>query len=111
MKNVELLCDVGDSIGYIRKSYNDQDVQRYELRESTVIKVSHGKTGWRVYTKHFRPFDMDEIRLNTKIMNGDNIVVVDELFVLDEKTRQKAECWIDGVNNHPEMDVGLLDNW
>lgn len=110
MKNVELLCDVGDFIGYIRKSYNNKDIQQYELIESVITKVSHNKDGWRVYTKSFRPFDMDDIKLNTKIMNGNNIVVVDELFVLNENTRQKAERWIEGINKNPEMDVGLFDN-
>lgn len=108
MKNVELVCDVGDSIGYIRKLNTTKDLKQYKLVESAVTKISHNKSGRRVYTGRFRPFDMDEIAVNTKIMNRDSTVVVGELFVLNEKARQKAEHWIENANKHPEMNIDLL---
>ena len=90
---------VGDKIGYIfpkNIKAGEEYLEKYSLIESEVYNIT--ETGF-VKTDRFYALDQDELDTDTKMMEGDNsIIIMKRPFVLTEAAREKAECWIRNQN-------------
>lgn len=100
MATYDIFCQVGQSIGMIRKSQNENGQSFYRLDESDIRVISLTKKGVRVYTKFFIPLYDRDIRSATEMMLDRNIIFIQEPFLLTDKAREKAQRWIDLVNEN-----------
>lgn len=95
-------CKVGDVIGYIEEYAREEN--KWELVESKVTSIRLTKEGLKIYApKRFRPLYAEDVEFNTKLMEGDSLIVVKEPFVLTEKTRFRAERWVAAANSNPAI--------
>lgn len=101
-------CKIGDIVGYIQKYEREKDP--YALIEAKVTSVRLTKEGVKVYApKKFRPLYADDIEFNTDIMEGDTLILFREPFILNEKTRPRAERWVECANRNPEAVKSILE--
>lgn len=92
--------NVGDIIGYISKSV---DPKGYFLREAKVTSVRICKAGIRVYSKEFRPFDLQEIQVNTAwLIKNKTIVLIQEPILLTPELKARLENWCKLATQNPE---------
>lgn len=108
------MFQVGDSVGGLYKSTNDDGEITWSLIEDKINKVSQTKKdGWRYYTKSkFRPLDAEEVDSNTKDMEeavGKGYIITGEVFGLNDKTRAFAERWIEWANKNIDRATSILD--
>ena len=93
--------NVGDIIGYISKGINPKG---YFLREAKVTSMRVCKSGTRVYSKEFTPFDLKEIQVNTEwLLKNDKIVLVQEPFLLMPILRPRIANWCEKATQNPKV--------
>lgn len=108
MAEIKTPCKVGDTIGYI-KEYTMEET-KWKLVEAKVTSIRLTREGVKVYApEKFRPLYADDVEFNTKIMEGDDLIIVKEPFVLSEKTRFRAERWIAAANSDPNAVKPILE--
>ena len=107
MAELKTPCKVGDVIGYIKEYAREEN--RWELVEAKVTSIRLTKEGLKIYApKKFRPLYAEDVEFNTKLMDGDALIVVKEPFVLTEKTRFRAERWVAAANSNTETVKPIL---
>ena len=88
-------------LGYIRRNnleLNPHLTEKFKFIEANFTRRISSK-GDRVYSKKFRPIDYEEIVENADMMkNHSGIILVGELFLLDDELREKAIRWVEWAN-------------
>lgn len=108
MAELKTPCNVGDTIGYI-KEYTMEET-KWKLVEAKVTSIRLTREGVKIYApEKFRPLYADDVEFNTKLMEGDSLIIVKEPFVLNEKTRFRAERWIAAANGDPNAVKPILE--
>ena len=87
-----------DKIGFIRRyTETDGGKERFRFIEAKITGIRVGKTRTSVYTDRFRALDLEEIESNTQIIEGKNLILVNEPFVTnDERSahyREVVDYW------------------
>lgn len=105
--------NIGDYVGGIYKS-NTNNKEEWKLTEDKINKITETKRyGRRYFTKSkFRPLDADDIDSNTKAMENcveKGIILVGEVFGLNDKTRPYAEKWVKWANAHIGEAKSIMD--
>ena len=86
-------------IGYIvRKGSGDSQKEIFDFREASFTRTINSR-GDRIKSKILlNAVDYDEIVSNAEIMRNNNIIIVNEPFLLDDELREKALKWIHWAN-------------
>ena len=90
-------------IGYIVEydlELNPHLTEKFKFREATFTRRISSR-GDRVYSKMLMsPVDYEEIVGNANIMkNNPSLILVRELFLLDDELREKVTKWVEWANH------------
>lgn len=100
-------------IGYIRKYSDPCNIERDRFRfveDSCTRRISRKRD--RVYSQHFSPVDYEEIVGNANIMkNNPGIILVQEMFLLDDELREKAIRWVEWANQADPTEYDPFAKW
>jgi hypothetical protein len=95
------MVKIGDNICYIRKIYERLDNGEgtpslaYDLVVDRITSVAERKSGVKLYSKRFAPFDFEDVASNTKMLREcPNIILVQEPFLDVDNLKKRAENWI-----------------
>ena len=101
---INLDFNIGDSVGEIYKRSDD----KWVLLECKITSISITRKGITVKAqKRFNPLDGEKLINTTEDMqNADGFILINEVFVLNDITRPKAERWVEWANNNPEKVKG-----
>lgn len=97
-------------IGYIRRNNTELNphLKKFEFREAAFTRRISSKSD-RVHSKMLcYPIDYEEIVKTANMMKGENnnLIIVQEPFLLDDELRDKATTWVEWAN---EADPKLYD--
>ncbi len=100
---------IGDSVGAIYK-FTKGGIARWEFVEDKITKIVETKKGKKYHTKSkFRPLDAEDVDSNTLIqMDAASYMLTNEVFGLNDTTRQMAEQWVNWANENMDKAVGIL---
>lgn len=103
MATYDIFCQVGQSIGMIRKDGNRNGPYHYWLAASDIRMISLTESRVRVFTEAFSPVDDYKVRFATEeILNGCHVLAFVP-FLLTDEVREKVLKWI-----HLENEIPLL---
>lgn len=100
---------VGNYIGGIYKMNNSDGSKYWKLTDSKITKIVQNSKGTKIYSKHFYPLDLEDVELNTELMEKANkYILTGEVFYLTDEIRNKCERWIEWANDNPKKAVSIL---
>ena len=88
---------VGDNICFIQK-YAPQGGAEWSFRlvEAPIASIHIGKNGTKAYSKRFRPIDIEELELNTRLLREANgLILVGEPFIDRYGLKERAKRWVE----------------
>lgn len=96
----ELKAKVGDKIGIIMKQLNVVTrEERWIFRVDTITAIRQGKRDTKVYSKRFKPIEIEEVESNARIMaRHPSMVLTQEVFLVTPELEQRAHDWIGQQN-------------
>lgn len=99
-------------IGYIAKydlEMNPHLTDRFQFKEATYTRKINTR-GDRIYSKLLRyPVNYEEVADNATMMkNNQNLILVQEPFLLDDELREKVTKWVEWAN---QADPKEYDPW
>lgn len=83
--------------------------KKFEFKEASFTRKISSK-GDRVYSKMLlHPIDYEEIVDNANMMKKySRIIIVDEVFLLDDELREKAMRWVEWANETDPREYDLF---
>lgn len=100
-------------IGYIKKYSDPCNIKndRFGFIECSCTRRISSKSD-RVYSKRFMPHDYEEIVDNANIMRKNpGIILVQEVFLLDDELREKATRWVEWANQVDPSEYDPFAKW
>ena len=98
-------------IGYIRRNNLElnPNLKKFDFKEASFTRRISSK-GDRVYSKMLAsPIDYEEIVDTANMMkNSDELIIVNEPFLLDDELRDKAIKWIEWANGADQKEYELF---
>ena len=90
---------VGAQLGWIAMDFDGY----YALRKCSINKIVTYPSGSKYYSNGlYKPVSSKEVDPNTEQMETSDLIFLDEIFVLTDITKPKAERWVKWANEDPE---------
>lgn len=100
-------------IGYIKKYSDPCNIKNDSFRfiECSCTRRISSKSD-RVYSERFMPHDYEKIVDNANIMRKNpGIILVQEVFLLDDELREKATRWVEWANQVDPSEYDPFAKW
>lgn len=97
-----------NKIGYIQRTYNENDVPKFKFIVSKIKKVVIGKKKVSVYSDKFRTLDAEELESNTRFIDtSKGLLIVGEPFIVKDEQIDYFNAVCDNWNRNPPK--GIFD--
>lgn len=97
-----------DRIGFIQRIYDENNVPHFKLIVSKINSIRMGARGTKIYTKEFRPLDLEDVESTTNMIDtSTGLIIVQEPFILKdgENLEEYFQAVVDNWNENPPKSI------
>jgi len=97
-----------DKIGFIQRRYDDNHIPSFKFISCKINSIRISKNGTKVYTKEFRPLDLEDLESTTEMIDtSTGLIIVQEPFILkhDENLEDYFNAVVDRWNKEPPKSI------